>query len=57
MPTPIRVLLADDHTLVRRGVRLILDGEPDLTVVAEAGAQARQSPPTPPPPAHPARTG
>jgi DNA-binding NarL/FixJ family response regulator len=34
---PIRVLLADDHTLVRRGVRLILDGEPDLTVVAEAG--------------------
>ncbi|WP_329363581.1 response regulator transcription factor [Streptomyces sp. NBC_01483] len=34
---PTRVLLADDHTLVRRGVRLILDGEPDLTVVAEAG--------------------
>ncbi|MFJ6529566.1 response regulator [Streptomyces longwoodensis] len=34
---PIRVLLADDHTLVRRGVRLILDAEPDLTVVAEAG--------------------
>ncbi|MCW5253359.1 MULTISPECIES: response regulator [unclassified Streptomyces] len=36
-PPPIRVLLADDHTLVRRGVRLILDGEPDLRVVAEAG--------------------
>ncbi|MET7651040.1 response regulator transcription factor [Streptomyces sp. NPDC005486] len=36
-PSPTRVLLADDHTLVRRGVRLILDGEPDLTVVAEAG--------------------
>jgi DNA-binding NarL/FixJ family response regulator len=34
---PIRVLLADDHLLVRRGVRLILDGEPDLRVVAEAG--------------------
>jgi DNA-binding NarL/FixJ family response regulator len=32
-----RVLLADDHTLVRRGLRLILDGEPDLQVVAEAG--------------------
>ncbi|OON77392.1 response regulator [Streptomyces tsukubensis] len=31
------MLLADDHALVRRGVRLILDGEPDLTVVAEAG--------------------
>lgn len=33
---PTRILLADDHALVRRGVRLILDGEPDLTVVAEA---------------------
>jgi DNA-binding NarL/FixJ family response regulator len=32
-----RILLADDHTLVRRGLRLILDGEPDLIVVAEAG--------------------
>ncbi|SDJ37110.1 response regulator [Streptomyces indicus] len=39
---PIRVLLADDHALVRRGVRLILDSEPDLEVVAEAdnGADA-----------------
>ncbi|MEV0719228.1 response regulator transcription factor [Asanoa sp. NPDC050611] len=37
-----RILLADDHALVRRGVRLILDSEPDLTVVAEAadGAEA-----------------
>ncbi|MGC0379020.1 response regulator [Streptomyces sp. SAI-229] len=34
---PIRILLADDHALVRRGVRLILDREPDLDVVAEAG--------------------
>ena len=32
-----RNLLADDHALVRRGLRLILDGEPDLQVVAEAG--------------------
>jgi YesN/AraC family two-component response regulator len=32
----IRILLADDHTLVRRGVRLILEQEPDLSVVAEA---------------------
>lgn len=32
-----RILLADDHALVRRGVRLILENEPDLTVVAEAG--------------------
>jgi DNA-binding NarL/FixJ family response regulator len=39
---PARILLADDHALVRRGVRLILDSEPDLTVVAEAsdGAEA-----------------
>ncbi|MEU1537098.1 response regulator transcription factor [Actinacidiphila glaucinigra] len=36
-PAPIRIILADDHALVRRGVRLILDREPDLEVVAEAG--------------------
>ncbi|MFH8572441.1 response regulator [Streptomyces sp. NPDC017993] len=42
MTKPARILLADDHALVRRGVRLILDAEPDLTVVAEAadGAEA-----------------
>jgi DNA-binding NarL/FixJ family response regulator len=34
---PVRILLADDHALVRRGVRLILDNEPGLEVVAEAG--------------------
>jgi DNA-binding NarL/FixJ family response regulator len=32
-----RILLADDHGLVRRGLRLILDSQPDLEVVAEAG--------------------
>ena len=32
-----RILLADDHGLVRRGLRLILDAQPDLEVVAEAG--------------------
>ena len=32
----IRILLADDHALVRRGVRLIIEQEPDLQVVAEA---------------------
>jgi DNA-binding NarL/FixJ family response regulator len=32
-----RILLADDHALVRRGLRLILDAQADLEVVAEAG--------------------
>ena len=32
----IRILLADDHALVRRGVRLILEQQPDIEVVAEA---------------------
>ncbi len=33
----VRILVADDHALVRRGLRLILDGEPGLAVVAEVG--------------------
>lgn len=33
---PARILLADDHALVRSGLRMILDAEPDLQVVAEA---------------------
>jgi len=32
---PARVLIADDHAVVRSGVRLILDAQPDLRVVAE----------------------
>jgi DNA-binding NarL/FixJ family response regulator len=32
-----RILLADDHAVVRHGLRLVLDKEPDLEVVAEAG--------------------
>lgn len=32
-----RILLADDHHVVRQGLRLLIDAEPDLTVVAEAG--------------------
>jgi two-component system response regulator NreC len=33
-----RILLADDHTLVRQGIRRILQSQPDLRVVAEAGS-------------------
>ncbi len=32
-----RILLADDHAVVRRGLQLVLDAQPDLEVVAEAG--------------------
>jgi DNA-binding NarL/FixJ family response regulator len=32
----VRVLLADDHVTVRYGLRLLIDAEPDMTVVAEA---------------------
>ncbi|MFD5285420.1 response regulator [Streptomyces rubrogriseus] len=34
---PIRVFLLDDHEVVRRGVRDLLDDEPDITVAGEAG--------------------
>jgi two-component system response regulator NreC len=33
---PIRILLADDHTVMRRGLRLLLESQPDFSVVAEA---------------------
>ncbi len=33
---PIRILLADDHTLVREGLRLLLEMQPDIAVVGEA---------------------
>ena len=32
----IRVLLADDHTLIRAGLRMVVDAHPDLSVVGEA---------------------
>jgi DNA-binding NarL/FixJ family response regulator len=37
VPLTTRILLADDHAVVRRGLRLVLDREPDLEVAAEAG--------------------
>jgi len=36
MPNKIKVLLVDDHSLVRRGFRRMLEDEPDITVVGEA---------------------
>ncbi len=42
MTEPIRILIADDHTIVRTGVRMILEAETDFAVVGEAldGQQA-----------------
>ena len=44
MPIPLvtRILIADDFTLVREGLKKVLDAKPDLEVVAEAsdGAEA-----------------
>jgi DNA-binding NarL/FixJ family response regulator len=42
IPLKTRILLADDHTVVRQGLRMVLDSAPDLEVVAEAsdGAEA-----------------
>jgi len=37
MPEKISVLLVDDHSLVRRGFRRILEDEPDMEVAGEAG--------------------
>jgi len=34
---PLRVLLADDHVTVRQGLKLLIDSEPDMDVVGEAG--------------------
>jgi len=41
-PKKIRILLADDHTLIRRGLRLLIEQQPELSVVGEAedGRQA-----------------
>ncbi|TFB16230.1 response regulator transcription factor [Microbacterium sp. 3H14] len=40
MNGPIRVLLVDDHALLRAGFRTILDTQPDMTVVGEASSGA-----------------
>ena len=40
LPTPLRVFLLDDHELVRRGVRELLESEGDIEVVGEAASAA-----------------
>ena len=37
IPLKTRILLADDHAVVRRGLRMVLEAQPDLQVVAEVG--------------------
>jgi NarL family two-component system response regulator LiaR len=37
MTAPIRVLIADDHAILRKGIRALLSTEPDIEVVGEAG--------------------
>ena len=39
-PNPIRVLIVDDHELIRRGMRMVLDAEDDMKVVGEAASGA-----------------
>ena len=35
LSTPVRILIADDHEVVRRGARVLLEGQPGWTVCAE----------------------
>ena len=51
----LKILVADDHGIVRAGIRLLLERQPDLSVVAQAGTVAealglvREHPPCPRP--------
>lgn len=36
MPAPVRILIADDHAIVRQGLKLLIDSQPDMKVIAEA---------------------
>ena len=37
IPLKTRIMLADDHAVVRRGLRMVLEAQPDMEVVAEVG--------------------
>jgi DNA-binding NarL/FixJ family response regulator len=41
IPLKTRIMLAEDHAVVRRGLRMVLDAEPDLEVAAEVGDGAQ----------------
>lgn len=41
MPNPLRILLVDDHNVLRDGLRALLEHEADLQVVGEAGSGAQ----------------
>ncbi len=45
VPLVIRVLIADDHAVVRQGLRTFLDLQEDIEVVAEAATAPRRWPP------------
>ena len=36
MAAPLRILVADDHAIVRQGLKLLIESQPDMQVVAEA---------------------
>ena len=37
MPEELKILIVDDHPIVRKGLRQVIEEEPDLKVIAEAG--------------------
>ena len=39
---PLRILLADDHVTVRHGLKLLIDSQPDMKVIAEAERRRRR---------------
>ena len=42
MSKKIRVLLADDHGVLRKGLRFLLESEPDMEVAGEASGEAEE---------------
>ena len=46
---PVRLMLVDDHALMREGLMELLSREPDLRIVAEASTVATAVPPRPSP--------